>query len=212
MLAPWKKSNLDSILKSRDITLPTNFRLVKAMIFPVVVYESESWSINKAKSWRIDGFELWCWRRILRVPWTERRSNHSILRVISPEYSLEGLMLKLQYFGHLVRKADSLEKTHFTCFSCCSVAKLCLTLWDPMDYSTPGFPVLHYLPKFAQTNVHWLGDAIQPSHPLSLPSPSSLSLSQHQDLFQWASSSHQMAKVLEFQHQSFQWIFRTDFL
>ena len=106
-------TNLDSILKSRDITLPTKVRLVKAMVFPVVMYGCESWTIKKAEHQRIDAFELWCWRRLLRVPWTARRSNQSILKEISPEYSLEGLMLKLklQYFGHLMRRADSLEKT-----------------------------------------------------------------------------------------------------
>ena len=106
-------TNLDSILKSRDITLPTKVHLVKAMVFPVVVYGCESWTIKKAEHRRIDTFELWCWRRLLRVPWTARRSNQSILKEISPEYSLEGLMLKLklQYFGHLMQRADSLEKT-----------------------------------------------------------------------------------------------------
>ena len=106
-------TNLDSILKSRDITLPTNVHLVKAMVFPVVMYGCESWTIKKAECRRIDAFELWCWRRLLRVPWTAGRSNHSSLEEISPECSLEGLMLKLkfQYFGHLVRRADSLEKT-----------------------------------------------------------------------------------------------------
>ena len=106
-------ANLDSILKSRDITLPTKVRLVKAMVFPVVTYGCESWTIKKAESQRIDAFELWYWRRLLRVPWTARTSNQSILKEISSEYSLEGLMLmlKLQYFGHLMRKTDSLEKT-----------------------------------------------------------------------------------------------------
>ena len=106
-------TNLDSILKSRDITLPTKVRLVKAMVFPVVMYGCESWTINKAESWRIDAFKLWCWRRLLWVPWTARRSNQSILKEISPECSLEGLMLKLklQYFGHLRWRADSSEKT-----------------------------------------------------------------------------------------------------
>ena len=105
-------TNLDSILKSRDITLPTKVRLVKAMVFPVVMYGCEIWSIKKAECWRIDAFELWCWRRPLRVPWTARRSKQSLLKEISPEYSLEGLMLKLklQYFGHLIRRTDSLEK------------------------------------------------------------------------------------------------------
>ena len=106
-------TNLDSILKSRDTTLPTKVRLVKAMVFPVVMYGCESWTAKKAESRRIDAFELWCWRRLLRVPWTARRSNQSILKEISPGYSLEGLMLKLkfQYFGHLMRRVDSLEKT-----------------------------------------------------------------------------------------------------
>ena len=104
-------TNLDSIFKSRDITLPTNVHLVKAMVFPVVMYGCESWTIKKAEYWRIDAFELWCWRRLLRVPWTERRSNQSILKEISPGCSLEGLMLKFQYFGYLMWRVDSLEKT-----------------------------------------------------------------------------------------------------
>ena len=106
-------TNLDSILKSRDTTLPTKVRLVQAMVFPVVMYGCESWTIKKAERQRIDAFELWCWRRLLRVPWTARRSNQSILKETSPEYSLEGLMLKLllQFFGHLMRRTDSLEKT-----------------------------------------------------------------------------------------------------
>ena len=105
--------NLDSILKSRDITLPTKVHLVKAMVFPVVMYGCESWTIRKAECWRIDAFELWCWRRLLRVPWAARRSSQSILKEISPGCSLEGLMLKLklQYFGHLVWRADSFERT-----------------------------------------------------------------------------------------------------
>ena len=106
-------TNLDSILNSRDITLPTKVHLVKAMVFSVVMYGCESWTIKKAEHQRIDAFELWCWRRLLRVPWTARRSNQSILKEISPVYSLEGLMLKLklQYFDHLMRRVDSLEKT-----------------------------------------------------------------------------------------------------
>ena len=106
-------TNLDSLLKSRYITLPTKVHLVKAMVFPVVTYECESWIIKKAECWRIDAFELWCWRRLLRVPWTARRSNQSILKEISPEYSLEWLMLKLKllYFGHLMWRTDSREKT-----------------------------------------------------------------------------------------------------
>ena len=106
-------TNLDSILKSRDITLPTKIHLVKAMVFPVVMYGCESWTVKKAECRRIDAFELWCWRRFLRVPWTARRSNQSILKEISPRCSLEGMMLKLklQYFGHLMQSVDSLEKT-----------------------------------------------------------------------------------------------------
>ena len=106
-------TNLDSILKSRDITLPTKVHLVKAMAFPVVMYRCENWTIKEVEHRRIDAFELWCWRRLLRVPWTARKSNQSILKEISPEYSLEGLMLKLklQYFGHLIQRTDSLEKT-----------------------------------------------------------------------------------------------------
>ena len=106
-------TNLDNTLESRDITLPTKVRLVKAMVFPVVMYGCGSWTIKKAEHRRIDAFELWCWRRLLRVPWTARRSNQSILKEINPEYPLEGLMLKLklQYFGHLMQRTDSLEKT-----------------------------------------------------------------------------------------------------
>ena len=104
-------TNLESILKSRDITLPTKVCLVKAMLFPVVMYGCESWTVKKAECWKIDAFGLWCWRRLLRVPWTARRSNLSILKEISPEYLLEGLMLKLQYFGHQMRRNDSFAKT-----------------------------------------------------------------------------------------------------
>ena len=106
-------TNLDSVLKSRDITLLTKVHIVKAMVFPVVTYGCESWTVKRAEHQRMDAFKLWCWRRLLRVPWTPRRSNQSILREINPEYSLEGLMLKLklQYFGHLMRTDDSLEKS-----------------------------------------------------------------------------------------------------
>ena len=106
-------TNLDRILKSRDITLSTKACLVKAMVFPVVMYRCESWTIKKAERWRIDAFELWCWRKLLRVPWTPRRWHQSLLKEISPEYSLKGLMLKLklQYFGHLIQRTDSLERT-----------------------------------------------------------------------------------------------------
>ena len=115
MLTSWKKSydNLESILKSRDVTFPTNVCLIKAMVFPVVTYGCESWTLKKAEHQGIDAFELWSWRRLLRVPWTSRRSNQFILKEISLEYSLEGLMLKLkfQYFGHVMQRTDSLEKT-----------------------------------------------------------------------------------------------------
>ena len=106
-------TNLDSIFKSRDITLPTKVRLFKAMVFPVVMYGCDSWTVKKAEHWRIDAFELWCWRKLLRVPWTARRSNQSILKEMGPGCSLEGLMLKLklQYFGHLMWRVDSLDKT-----------------------------------------------------------------------------------------------------
>ena len=112
LLAGKATPNLDSMLKSRDITLPTKVRLVKAMVFPVVMYGCESWTIKKAERQRIDAFELWCWRRLLRIPWTARISNKSVLKEINPEYSLAGLMLKLklQYFGHVMRRANSLEK------------------------------------------------------------------------------------------------------
>ena len=105
------ENSIDRGLKSRDITLPIKIYIVKAMVFPVVTYECESWTVKKAEHRRIDAFELWCWRRLLRVPGTARRSNQSILKKINPEYSLEGLMLKLQYFGHLMQRVDSLEKT-----------------------------------------------------------------------------------------------------
>ena len=104
-------TNLESILKSRDVTLPTKVHLVKAMVFPVVMYGCESWTIKKAERRRIDAFELWCWRRLLRVPWTARRSNQSILKEINLDYSVEGLMLKLQYCGYLMQRIDSLKKT-----------------------------------------------------------------------------------------------------
>ena len=113
LLGRKSMTNINNILKSRDITLPTKVRLIKAMVFPVVVCGCESWTVKKADCWRIDAFELWCWRRLLRVPWTARRSNQSILKEINPEYSLDGLMLKLklQYFGHLMQRTDSFEKT-----------------------------------------------------------------------------------------------------
>ena len=160
--------------------------------------------LNKAECQIIDDFELWCWRRLLRVLWTARRSNQSILKGISPECSLEGLMLKLklQYFGHLMRRADSFEKSlmlgkiegrrrrgqqrmrWFSSVQFSSVTQSCPTLCNPMNCSTPGLPVHHQLPEFTQTHFHRVGDAIQPSHPLSSPSLPALNPSQHQSLFQ----------------------------
>ena len=141
-------TNLDSILKSRDITFPTKVHLVKAMVFPVVMYGCESWTTKKAERQRIDAFELWCWRRLLTVPWTARRSNQSILKEISTEYSLEGLLLKLklQYFCHLMPRADSLEKT--------------LMLGKIEGRRRRGrqrmrwFGWHHHLPEFSQTHIH----------------------------------------------------------
>ena len=164
--------NLDSILKSRDITLPTKVRLVKAMVFPVVMYGCESWTVKKAERPRIDAFELWCWRRLLRVPWTARRSNQSILKEISPGISLEGMMLtlKLQYFGHLMRRVDSLEKT--------------LMLGGIGGRRRRGQQRVRQLDGITETQVHRVSDAIKPSHPLSSPSPPAPNPSQHQSLFQ----------------------------
>ena len=218
--------------------MPTKVHLVKAMVFPVVMYGCESWTVKKAECRGIDAFELWCWRRLLRVPWTARRSNQSILNGISPGCSLEGLMLKvkLQYLGHLMQKANSLKKTlmlgrlegrrrrgdrgwdGWTASStqwkwfCANsrrwwrtgkpgvpqsmgsqrVGHNWATLCDPMNRSTPGLPVHHQLPEFTETHVHQVSDAIQPSHPLSSPSPPAPNPSQHQGLFQWVVSSHQM--------------------
>ena len=145
--------------------MPSKVHLVKAMIFPVVMYGCESWTIKKAEHRRIDAFELWCWRRLLRVPWTARRSKQSILKEISPEYSLEGLMLKLklQYFGHLMRRADSFERTLmlgkiegrnkslFSSVQLGSGTQSCPTLYDPMNCSTQGLPVHNQLQEFTQT-------------------------------------------------------------
>uniref|UniRef100_A0A8B9YJ70 RNA-directed DNA polymerase n=1 Tax=Bos mutus grunniens TaxID=30521 RepID=A0A8B9YJ70_BOSMU len=152
-------TNRDSILKSRDITLPTKVCLVKGMVFPVVMYGCESWTVKKAERRRIDAFELWYWRRLLRVPWTARRSNQSILKEIIPGYLLEDQ----------IRSDQS------------SVVSNSLR---PMNRSTPGLPVHHQLPEFTQTHVHRVSDAIQPSHPLLSPSPPAPNPSQHQSLFQ----------------------------
>ena len=195
------------------------------MVFPVVMYECESWSIKKAEHWRIDTFELWCWRRLLRAPWTARRSDQSILKEISPGCSLERLMLKLklQYFVHLVQRMDTLGKNVSSWSRPCmpafrsdqirSVAQLCPTLCDPMNCSTPGLPVHHQLLEFTQTHAlsRWCHPTISSSViPFSFCLQSFPALGS----FQMVSSLHQVAKVLEFQlqHQSFQWTFRTDFL
>ena len=193
-------TNLDSILKNRGITLLTKVHLVRAMVFPGVMYGCESGTTKKADRRKIDAFELWCWRRLMGVPWTARRSNQPILKEISPEYSLEGLMLKLklQDFGHQMWRTDSFEKTlmlgkieggrrrgwqrmrwldgitnsvDISSVQFSSVAQLCPTLCEPMNCSTPGLSVHHQLPEFTETHVHRVSDAIQPSHPLSSPSP-----------------------------------------
>ena len=179
---------LDSMLKSRDITLPTTVYPVKAMIFQVVTYECESWTIKKAEHWETDAFELWCWRRLLRVPWTARGSNQSILKEISPEYSLEGLMLKVK-LQYLANRCE--ELTHLKRPWCWERLKVGGegddTGWDGwMTSPTPG----------AYSNyLRWVGDAIQSSHSLSSPSPPAFILSQHQGLFQWVSSLHQVASA-----------------
>ena len=162
------------------------------MVFPVVVYGCENWTVKKAERRRIDAFELWCWRRLLRVPWTARRSNLSILKEVNPEYSLEALMLRFQYFGHLMQRADSFEKILMLgkikggrrSDQIRSVAQSCPTLCDPVNHSTPGLPVHHQVPEFTQTHIHRVSDAIQPSHPLSSPSPPAPNPSQHQSLYQ----------------------------
>ena len=179
-------TNLDSIFKSRDITLPTKVHLVKAMVFPVVMYGCESWTVKKDESRRIGAFELWCWRRLLRVPWTARRSNQSILKETSPGCSLEGLMLrlKLQYFGHLMQRVDSLEKTLMLGGIGARRRRGQQRMrWldgitDLMDVS------LSELPEFTQTHIHQVGDAIQATHPLLSPFPPAPNPSQHQSLFQ----------------------------
>ena len=178
------------------------------MVFSVVRYGCESWTIKKAECWRIDAFELWYLRRLLRVPWTARISNQSILKEISPEYSLEGLMLKLklQYFGHLMQTTNSLEKTLM-------LGKIeGRKRKGATEHERVGWHQRLDGHEFEQTLA--VGGAIQPSHPLLSPSPLAFNPSQHQGLFTWVSSSHQVTRVLQFQlqHQSFQWLFRTDFL
>ena len=198
-------TNLDSIFKSRDITLPTKVRLVKAMVFPVVMYGCETWTVKKAEHRRMGAFELWCWRRLLRVPWTARRSNQFILKEISPGISLEGMMLKLklQYFGQLMRRVDSdagrdwrqekkgttedeMAEWHHWLDGCESQwtpgvgdgqgGLVCCDSWGRKESDTTE--------QLNSTELNWVGDAIQLSHPLLSPSPTALNISQHQGLFQ----------------------------
>ena len=182
MLTPWKeiKTNLDSVLKSRDIALPTKVSRVKPLVFPVVMYGCENWTIKRAEHWRIDSFKLRCRRR----PWEGLESplESKEIKPVNPA------------------AAKSLQS--------------CPTLCNHVDCSSPGFPVHYQVREFTQTHLHRVNDAIQPAHPRSSPSPPAPNPSQHQSLFQWVSSSHQVVKVLEIQlqHQSFQWIFRIDFL
>ena len=178
-------TNVDSIFKSRDITLPKKVQ-VKAIVFPVVMYGCESWTVKKAEHRRIDAFELWCWKRLLRVRWTARRSNQSILKEISPGCSLEGLMLKLklQSFGHLMRRVDSLEKT-LMLGGIGGRRKRGQQRMRWLDGITDSMDVsLSELREFTQTHIHRVSGAIQPSHPLSSPSPPAPNPSQHQGLFQ----------------------------
>ena len=181
------------------------------------------WELDHEEGWALKNWwvlELWCWRRLLRVPWIARRSNQLILKEMNPEYSLEGLMLKHQYFDYLMWKANLLENTlmlgkiegrrrkgwqrmrwldgiiESVQFS--SLTQSRPTLCYPMNHRTPGLPVHHQLPESTQTHVHGVSDAIQPSHPLSSPSPPAHNPSQHQGLLQWINSSHEVAKVLEF--------------
>ena len=162
-------TNPNSMLKSRDTTLLTKVYPVKVMAFPVVIYTCECWAIKKPECWRIDDFELSCWRRL--YTWTSPDGQHQ---------DQIDYILCSQRFGSSIS----------------SVAQSCLTLCNPMNRSTPGLPVHHQLPELTQTHVHWVRDAIQPSHPGSSPSPPALNPSQHQSLFQWVNSSHQVAKVL----------------
>ena len=185
--------------------MPAKVHLVKVMVFPVVMYGCESWTIKTAEWWRIDVFELRCWRRLLRVPWTARRFNQPILKEISPGISLEGMMLKLklQYFGHLMWRVDSLEKT------------LMLGKIEGGRRGLQGMRGLDGITDSIAVSLSNLLEVVMDREAISssvVPFPA-FSLSQHQGLFQWVSSLHEVAKVLEFQlqHHSFQWIFRTDF-
>ena len=181
-----------------DLSLLEKPTPISSMLFPVAMYRCKSWTIKKDEHRRTDAFELWCWIILFRVPWTAWRSNQSILREISPEYSLEGLMLtmKLQYFGHLIPLTCTLKND----CCCCSVAELCPTLCDPMDCSTPGLFVLHHLLVCSNSCLlsRWYHPTISSSVVPSASLPA-FNLSQHEDLFQWVSSWNQVAKVLEFQ-------------
>ena len=194
MLAPWKETcdNLDSVLKSRDMTLPANVHIVKAMVFPVVMYGWESWIIKKSERWRINAIELWYWRRLLRVPWTARRSNPSILKENQPWIFIgrsdaeteDPILWPSDAKSQLIGK-DSDAGTD----------------WGEEEKGVTEDKIIgcyHYLPEFAQTHIHSVDDDIQPSHLLyPAPSPPALNLSQHQSLFQGVGSSHQVAKMLE---------------
>ena len=233
-------------LSPHPIPLPSWDHLSKSYVFPVIMYRYESWTIKKAEHWRIDAFKLWCWRRPLRVPWTARRSNQSILKEINPEYSLEGLMLKLklQYFCHRMRRADSLKNNNNNNNNKNPDAgkdweqkkgvgwqrmRWLDDITDSMDTLLFSHSIMsdtlksHGLqptkvPYLSLSPGVWLKlmsiELMMPSHPLSPASPPAFNLSQHQGLFQWISSSHQVAKVLEFhlQPQFFQWTLRTDLL
>ena len=195
-------TNLDSIFKSRDITLPTKIRLVKAMVFPVVVYGCESWTIKKAERQTIDAFELWCWRRHLRVPWTARRSNQSILKEISAEYSLERLMLKLklQYFGCLMRRTDWLNilvvPVQFSSVQSLSRVRLFTTPW--ITERQASLSITNSWSSLRLTSI----ESVMPSSHLILCRPLLLLPSIPSSIrvfFQWVNPSHEVAKVLEFQ-------------
>ena len=181
----------------------TKVHPVKAMVFPVVMYGCESWTIKKTAP------KNWCFWTVVLEKTLESPLDTKIIKSVNPKGNQ---LWKFIRRTNAEVEAPILWPSDAKSFSL--VAQLCLNLCDPMDCSTPGLPVRHQLPEFTQTHVHWVSDAIQPSHPLQFPSPPSFNLSQHQGLFQWVGSLHHVAKVLELQlqHQSFQWIFRVDFL
>ena len=200
--------------------MPTKIHLVKAIVFPVVMYEFESWTIKKAEYQRIDAFELWTLESPLdckEIQPVHRKGDQSWVFIgrtdVEAEtpifWPLNEVLAHWKHWGSHQFWSQWRSRLSFS-----SVAQSCPTLCDLMNRSTPGLPVHHQLPEFTQTHVHWVSDAIQPSHPLSSPSPPALNLSQHEGLFQWVNSLYHMAKVLELQlqHQAFQWIFRVDFL